>query len=272
MCPKCQLSAKKVANKSPPSLYPVPPVAQPFERWGIDFVQHLPLTADGNRHILTSIDYATRWVEARAVEHMDARTVANFLHENILMRYGAPFEIFSDRGKPFLAEGIKEFEVRNGIKHIASTPYHPQTNGMVEKMYSILGKGIATLADSYPERWDMFLQQTLFAIRIRKHAVTGYGPVYLLYGVGPRLMSDTNPPKFDILIDELEEFPLKTSVSFGFIWGLLDPPNELLRSAIDSASVPTTSSYNEKCSLISPNELFNWLRSTSCCCIALIAG
>ncbi|KAH9265730.1 hypothetical protein BASA83_011029 [Batrachochytrium salamandrivorans] len=47
------------------------------------------------------------------------------------MTYEAPFEIISDRGKSFLAEGIDLFSRSNKIRHLATTPYHPQTNGMV---------------------------------------------------------------------------------------------------------------------------------------------
>ena len=56
------------------------------------------------RHIITAIDYATRWVVAKAVKTVDAATVAKFLYEDILMNYGSPFELISDRGNAFLAD------------------------------------------------------------------------------------------------------------------------------------------------------------------------
>ncbi|KAH9264973.1 hypothetical protein BASA83_011487 [Batrachochytrium salamandrivorans] len=70
------------------------------------------------------------------------------------MTYGAPFEIISDRGKSFLAEGISEFERENSIRHLATTPYHPQTNGMVERMHAMLGHGLTTLVADKRDRWD----------------------------------------------------------------------------------------------------------------------
>ncbi|KAH6574760.1 hypothetical protein BASA60_005343 [Batrachochytrium salamandrivorans] len=89
------------------------------------------------------------------------------------MTYGAPFEIISDRGKSFLAEGISEFERENSIRHLATTPYHPQTNGMVERMHAMLGHGLTTLVADKRDRWDEYLPQVLLAIRTRTHAVTG---------------------------------------------------------------------------------------------------
>jgi transposase InsO family protein len=207
-CPRCQLNKSPhhstVTDQKQPTR-PVPPVALPFERFGIDFVQNLALTKRGNRHILTCIDYATRWVIARAVPEMTSAAVISFLYEEILLKFGAPYEIISDRGSSFLSEAVAEFERLHGIQHRATSPYHPCTNGLVERMHSMLGHSITTLSDSHPERWDEYLNQALFALRVRTHAVTGYSPFYLLYGVEPRLPGDTAPPPETMVpLDELE--------------------------------------------------------------------
>ncbi|KAH9263806.1 hypothetical protein BASA83_012793 [Batrachochytrium salamandrivorans] len=101
-------------------------------------------TKSGNKYLITCIDYATRWVLAKPVKDMTESAVSAFLYE-LMMTYGAPFEIILDRGKSFLAEGIDLFERENKIRHLATTPYHPQTNGMVERMHAMLGHGLTTL-------------------------------------------------------------------------------------------------------------------------------
>jgi len=154
-------------------------VAFPFERWGLDFVQNLTETKSGNKHIITAIDYATRWVVAKPVKEMTSDVVAEFLYNEILMNYGAPYEIITDRGSSFLAEAFVKYETLQKIKHYASTPYHPQTNGMVERMHEMLGHAITTLTRGKPARWDEYLQQALFGIRVRSHAVTKFLPFYL---------------------------------------------------------------------------------------------
>ncbi|KAH6569346.1 hypothetical protein BASA62_004924 [Batrachochytrium salamandrivorans] len=115
------------------------------------------------------------------VKEMTESAVAAFLYD-LMMTYGAPFEIISDRGKSFLAEGIDLFERENKIRHLATTPYHPQTNGMVERMHAMLGHGLTTLTNESRDRWDEFLPQTLLALRTRTHAVTGFSPFYLMFG------------------------------------------------------------------------------------------
>jgi hypothetical protein len=51
--------------------------------------------------------------------------VANFIYHEIVMNFGAPFEIISDRGSSFLDEGVKYYEKKWNIKHLATSPYHP---------------------------------------------------------------------------------------------------------------------------------------------------
>lgn len=205
-CPQCQLDKPTSFQVQQAPLKPIQPVALPFERWGMDFIQNLQLTKSGNRHIITAIDYATRWVVCRAVKEMDADTVADFLYHDILMHYGAPYEIISDRGKSLLAESIRSYEEIQRIRHKASSPYHPQTNGMVERMHATLRSAITKLSDGAKDRWDEFLPQALFSIRVRTHAVTKFSPFYLLYGVHPRIPGDTSPLRTSMQpLDALEQ-------------------------------------------------------------------
>lgn len=201
-CPFCQLNGRNSQTRRP--LNPLPPAALPFERWGLDYVGPLVTTKKQNSYIVTAIDYATRWVVAKAVPFVNDEVVANFLYDEILMSFGCPFEIITDRGSEFMSNGIKKFMDLQKIRHLATSPYHPQTNGMVERMHAMLKHSLITLCAGKPNRWDEYLKQTLFALRVRTHAVTKYSPFYLLYGVGPRLPGDTAPLKPLIPLDELE--------------------------------------------------------------------
>ena len=137
---------------------------------------------------------------------MTSAEVVKFLNHDILMNFGCPFEIITDRASSFLSEALQEFESVQRIRHLASTPYHPQTNGMVERMHAMIGHAITTLSEGQPKRWDEFLDQAVFAIRVRTHSVTKFSPFYLLYGVQPRLPGDTGPPRESMApLDELEQ-------------------------------------------------------------------
>ncbi|KAH9244937.1 hypothetical protein BASA81_017611 [Batrachochytrium salamandrivorans] len=77
-CPQCQLNQSASGIHSPLPIRPVPPVALPFERWGIDFYGPMAETKSGNRYLITCIDYATRWVLAKPVKEMTESAVAAF--------------------------------------------------------------------------------------------------------------------------------------------------------------------------------------------------
>jgi len=81
-------------------LYPIP-VEGPFDRWRLDFVGPLPLTARGNQYILVGIDYFTKWPIARAVPTANHSVVASFVFEEIICRFGCPKSIQSDQGPQF---------------------------------------------------------------------------------------------------------------------------------------------------------------------------
>jgi transposase InsO family protein len=203
-CPRCQMDESSSLKVKLP-LNPLPPSPLPFMRWGIDFVQDLPLTASGNRHIITAIDYATRWVVTKAVPSRTSAEMVKFLYDNILMPYGCPHEIISDRASAIVAGALPEYLALQGIRHKATTPYHPQTNGMVERMHASLTHAITTLSNSKAECWDEYLAQATFALRIRKHAVTKFSPFQLVYGIEPTIPGDTLRPLTALETTALDE-------------------------------------------------------------------
>ncbi|KAH9263415.1 hypothetical protein BASA83_013205 [Batrachochytrium salamandrivorans] len=50
--------------------------------------------------------------------------------------YGSPFEILTDRGSAFYLE-VKELRLFSALDTMPPTPYHPRTNGMVERMHAM---------------------------------------------------------------------------------------------------------------------------------------
>lgn len=203
-CPKCQMDESANTKVKLP-LNPLPPAPLPFMRWGIDFVQDLPLTDSGNRHIITAIDYATRWVVTKAVPSRTSAEMVKFLYDHILIPFGCPQELISDRASAIVAGALPGYLAIQGIKHKATTPYHPQTNGMVERMHCSLTHAITTLSNSKANCWDDYLAQATFALRVRKHAVTGFSPFQLLYGIEPTIPGDTLRPLTTLESTELDE-------------------------------------------------------------------
>ena len=77
-------------------------------------------------------DYFTCWVEAFPMPNQEAPTVAKVLVEEWICRYGAPNSIHSDQGKNFESHLFSEICHLLGIHKTRTTPYHPQSDGLVE--------------------------------------------------------------------------------------------------------------------------------------------
>jgi hypothetical protein len=119
--------------------------------------------------------------------------VAKFIYQ-IMLKFGAPDEIVSDRASCFMARTLQDYLAIQESSHMPSTPYHPQTNGMVERMHGTMGSLITKLAEGSDEKWDDFVAPAVFILNARTHSVTGYSPFFLVYGIEPRLPGDIFPP------------------------------------------------------------------------------
>ena len=71
-----------------------------------------------------------------------------------------------------------------GTRQIHTSPYHPQTDGMVERFNSTLKQLLCKLMQKRPDskEWDDYLPFILWAYRGSKHSSTGFSPYELLYG------------------------------------------------------------------------------------------
>ena len=175
-CEECQ-KRQKGRRKEP--LHPIQ-VRRAFERIGIDLVGPLPITQQNNRYIIVATDYLTRWPEARAVPDAGAETLAKFIFEEIVCRHGTPKIILSDQGRNFISETIRILCEKFLIKHKFSSPYHPQTNGMVERLNRTLCESLAKVKGT--DDWNLHIPAVLLAYRTKRHATTGYTPFHLVYG------------------------------------------------------------------------------------------
>ena len=84
------------------------PLFQPAERVGIDFTD-MTKAKDGNSKILVMIDHAMKSVIVKATRDESAETEAKILFGELICKYGAPKELWSDRGKSFIGEVVKYF-------------------------------------------------------------------------------------------------------------------------------------------------------------------
>ena len=86
---------------------------------------------------MTVTDAYTKWPEASALRTKSAKDVSAFLY-SLLCRHGCPAEIVSDQGREFVNATVQQLNAYTATQHKVTAAYHPQTNGLSERMNQTL--------------------------------------------------------------------------------------------------------------------------------------
>ncbi len=188
-CKSCEVCQRK--NKHTPRralAVERPLLSEPFEAVAVDLVGPLPKGKGGNRFLLTCVCLATRWPEAVPLRGISAKAVAEGLW-TIFSRTSVPEKMLSDQGGQFCGRVVTELSKMLGIERVRTSPYHPQTNGTVERFHgtlkSILGKCVDEGKD-----WVEQLSFALFVMRQMPQADSDFSPFDLVYGFRVRTPLD----------------------------------------------------------------------------------
>ncbi|XP_019057336.1 PREDICTED: uncharacterized protein LOC104807112 [Tarenaya hassleriana] len=178
-CDACQRTGNISRRHEMPQQYILE--VEPFDVWNIDFMGPFPSSC-GNVYIMVTVDYVTKWVEVLASPTNDNKTVVRMLKRTIFPRFGVPRVIISDGGSHFINRTIKALLLKYGVKHKITTPYHPQTSGMVEvsnrEIKSILEKTVS----KFRKDWALKLDDAVWAYRTTFKTPIGMTPFQLVYG------------------------------------------------------------------------------------------
>lgn len=110
-----------------------------------------------------------------------ASIISDCLLNNVIFRYGVPHNLVSDNGPQFISSIFKDFCDRLSIKHILTTPYHPQSN-LTERVNRNIGRMIASYVAECHEKWDENLGAFGYALRSSFHETTRLTPAELFLG------------------------------------------------------------------------------------------
>ncbi|VDI48927.1 Hypothetical predicted protein [Mytilus galloprovincialis] len=157
-------------------------VGCPFDRIGVDIVGPCPITENENEYLIVVQDYFTKWTEAFAVKNHNALTVADKLVSEIFCRFGMPLQIHSDQGREFESILFQAVCDKLGIDKTRTTPYRPQSDGLVERFNRTLQKMLSMFVNKFRNNWDDLLPYLLMAYRATENDSTGVSPHKMLTG------------------------------------------------------------------------------------------
>ena len=183
------------------------PTSSPFACCAIDIVGPIgnkdSATENGNRYIVTIIDWFSRWIEAFAVKDCTQECILEALNE-FTSRHGIPRRLVSDQAKYFKSKLVHSYEKAVGMKHTFVSAYRPQGNGKLERFHRVLGRKIKMQCkENGDKQWDKHLRTICFSHNVSPHSTTGYSPFELIYGRRPCLPFDTlvSPTEEDAATD-----------------------------------------------------------------------
>ena len=181
-CTACQENQ----NLHPPApLHPWEWPACPWARVHIDYAG--PFLG---RMFLVVVDAYSKWLDVRTVPAATSNNTMKVLR-SIFATHGLPEMIVSDNGSTFTSQEFRMFLKQNGVRHICSAPYHPASNGLVERAVQTLKRAMKKSATGDIETR---LSRFLFHYRSTPHSTTGQTPAELLMGRRMRTQLDFMKP------------------------------------------------------------------------------
>ena len=162
-------------QKTPPAV-PLHPWAYPSRPWARIHIDH-----DGpfmGKLFLLVIDAHTKWLDVYTTPSTSTTATVEALRRSFTT-FGLTEVVVSDNAMGFTSEEFESFMQANDVKHICTPPYHPSSNGLVERAVQTLKSGLKKLTSGTLETK---LSRFLFSYRSMAHSSTGLSPAELMLG------------------------------------------------------------------------------------------
>ncbi len=180
-CHSCQLAGKPNQIIPPAPLTPIPAIGEPFEHVIVDCVGPLPKTKSGNQFLLTIMCVATRFAEAIPLRKITAPVIIKALVK-FFSTFGLPKVVQSDQGSNFMSKLFKQVLQSLEITHRVSAPYHPESQGALERFHQTLKSMLRKHCLDTARDWDEGVPLVLFAVRETVQESLGFSPAELVFG------------------------------------------------------------------------------------------
>jgi hypothetical protein len=158
-CKICQTYGKR--NLPHIQLHPIIPI-RAFKKWEVDFADSLPKIAKGNRCLIVTTHYLTKWIQASAMKRCTKKVATKFIFSQVICLCGCPLEIVTDRRSHFVNDLIVTLLEQNVGQTLS---YHylldPKVNGLVEKANGVIFDIIAKIVCDKHQEWDLHVGEAL---------------------------------------------------------------------------------------------------------------
>lgn len=157
---------------------------KPWQAIAMDFIGPLPMSKNGNRHILVVIDLFSKFVVIHPLRVATTKHTVEFLENRIFSVFGVPQFAISDNGSQFISNEFKKFLARYKVNHWLTSRYHPQANA-TEAANKTIGCSIRAFIQENNENhrsWDTQLAKIACAMNTSVHSSSKFSPYYINFG------------------------------------------------------------------------------------------
>lgn len=182
---KCEACQYNKPGTRKPYIYSSPDIPEmPNKKISIDIMGPFEISNRGNRYILVTQDYLTRYIMVEPFIDKSTAAIIKALWYSWLRYFGKPKELLSDNALEFTSNEFRTLCNKLHIKHTLTSVYHPQSNGKNERSHLILTEYIRHYIKER-EQWDDILPQAMLTYNCTINKNTGYTPYELQFGREP---------------------------------------------------------------------------------------
>ena len=176
------LTCLKASKVVPHSNFRMIESSEPGELIVIDTVGPLTTTRHNNKFIITVIDHYSKMAICRAVPQKSAECVSRFLIEEVIPKFPKIKNILSDNGLEFRSSLTQNTALAKDIIWKFGSPYHPQTQGSVERFNDTILRKLRKISNFGKKSWDIFVKEAESAYNKSFHRAIGSTPNEFFYG------------------------------------------------------------------------------------------
>ena len=115
--------------------------------------------------------------------------------DNAIDWFGPPHSLVSDNGPPFNSSQMKQFYEKYNIDHITTPPYHPASNGIIERLVRSFKESMVKQQQSGETNKHAAVRNFLRTYRWTPHTSTNVSPAELMFHHPIRTALDMMNPK-----------------------------------------------------------------------------
>ena len=155
---------------------------KPFEKVMIDITGPLKPCKNGYRYLLGIVDVYSRFIMLIPIRSTESKSIIKILETRWFTMFGCPDILVSDAASNLNSSLIEDLLGEYGILKVCTSPYHPQSNGIIERYFRTIKDMIYATVNGYGVDWVDALPFVEVGLREAQHSAIKISPYEAVFG------------------------------------------------------------------------------------------